>query len=211
MRTAVLLGVLVIGVMAAALHLRAQEQTSLRPAETAIDETQPVAVPEPSAQALDYHRSGNVLWVVDQIWSMAILVVVLATGFSARLRDLAWRIGRRWFFALAIYFILFTLVTTLVDLPRAYYEEFVRQHAYGLSNQTLQKWITDTLIALAVGCIVGPLVVWVPYLLLRKSPTRWWLYSAVALIPFILVANLVAPIWIAPLFNTFEPMKDKAL
>ena len=54
-------------------------------------------------------------------------------------------------------------------------------------------------------------VLWVPYLLLRKSPRRWWLYTAAAAIPFIVVANLVAPIWIAPLFNTFEPMHDKAL
>ena len=29
--------------------------------------------------------------------------------------------------------------------------------------------------------------------------------------PFIVLANLVAPIWIAPLFNKFEPMQDKAL
>jgi len=30
-------------------------------------------------------------------------------------------------------------------------------------------------------------------------------------VPFIIVGNLVAPIWIAPLFNKFGPMKDKAL
>ena len=131
---------------------------------------------------------------------------------SARLRDLALRVARnRWFFALALYFVLFTVITTLVDLPRAYYEEFARQHAYGLSNQTLGKWWTDTLTALLLGCVIGPLVIWVPYLLLRKSPRRWWLYSAVALIPFIIAGNLVAPIWIAPLFNKFGPMKDKAL
>ena len=87
----------------------------------------------------------------------------------------------------------------------------MRVHAYGLSNQTLQKFVTDTLTELALSAAIGALVIWVPYLLLKKSPTRWWLDSAVALIPFILVANLVAPLWIAPLFNTFEPMHDKAL
>jgi STE24 endopeptidase len=177
----------------------------------AVDETEPVEVPPPTEKALQYYRSGNTLWVVDQTWSILLLAVMLATGFSARLRDWSQRIGRRWFFTLAVYWILFTIVTTFVDLPRAYYEEFARQHAYGLSNQTIQKWWTDTLTALAVSCIVGPLVIWVPYLLLRKSPTRWWLYTSVALVPFIVVANLVAPIWIAPLFNTFGPMHDKPL
>ncbi len=171
-----------------------------------------MAVPEPSPLAVEYYRSGNWLWVADQVWSMLVLVVVLGTGLSARLRDLALRVARnRWFFALALYFVGFTLITTVVDLPRAYYEEFSRQHAYGLSNQTLGKWWTDTLTALVLGCIIGPLVIWVPYLLLRKSPRRWWLYSALALIPFIIAGNLVAPIWIAPLFNKFGPMHDKAL
>src|SRR5262249_34389450 len=64
---------------------------------------------------------------------------------------------------------------------------------------------------LAVGCIASSLFIWVPYLLLRKSPRRWWLYTAIVAIPFIVVANLIAPIWIAPLFNRFGPMQDKAL
>jgi Zn-dependent protease with chaperone function len=209
-------GLIVVGVvlLLGAVTMRAQAPTPAAPSPSVADadETRPVAVPEPSPLALEYYRSSNWLWVADQIWSMLLLVAVLATGLSARLRDLAMRLTRRrWFFALAAYFILFTLITTVVDLPRAYYEEFVRQHAYGLSNQTAQKWWTDGLTALALSSVIGPLVVWVPYLLLSNSPRRWWLYSALALIPFIVVGNLVAPIWIAPLFNRFGPMKDKAL
>ena len=104
-----------------------------------VDETQPVAIPEPSDLAVAYYTSGNLLWVANLVWSVLVLVAVLATGISARLRDLALRLTRhRWFLALTVYFILFTLITSIVDLPRAYYEEFVRQHAYGLSNQTPQ-------------------------------------------------------------------------
>jgi STE24 endopeptidase len=175
------------------------------------DETAPVRVPEPSEQAMRYYRSGNVLWFVEQAWSIGVLGLLLATGFSAALRNVARRIGRNWFFTIVVYFTLFTVVTTIIDLPLSYYTEFVRQHAYGLSNQTFGKWLGDTLKSLAVACIVGSLVMWVPYLLLRKSPRRWWLYTAMALVPFIILANLVAPIWIAPLFNKFEPMHDKVL
>ena len=41
----------------------------------------------------------------------------------------------------------------VIDLPLAYYQGFVRQHAYGLSNQTLGKWISDSLTGLAVGIV----------------------------------------------------------
>jgi len=142
---------------------------------------------------------------------MALFAIILFSGTSAKLRNLARRIGRNWFFTTIVYVTLFTILTFVVMLPLAYYEEFVRQHAYGLSNQTPRKWVTDSLISLAVTCIAAGLFVWIPYLLLRKSPRRWWLYTAAAAIPFIVVANLIAPVWIAPLFNRFGPMRDKAL
>src|SRR5262245_13216790 len=211
MRHAWFFGLMLVALVVGSIGGMRTHAAAQRPAEVAVDEGQPVEVPQPSDLALDFYRTGNWLWVFDQVWSIGLLAVILATGFSARLRDLAFGIGRKWYFSLAIYWVLFPIVASLVDLPRAYYEEFARQHAYGLSNQTLQKWLSDTFIALAVACVVGPLVVWVPYLLLRKSPRRWWLYTAIALIPFIVVANLAAPIWIAPLFNKFEPMQDKAL
>ena len=50
-----------------------------------------------------------------------------------------------------------------------------------------------------------------PYLLLARSPRRWWLYTAILAVPFIIVIQLVQPLWIDPLFNRFGPMKDKAL
>ena len=149
--------------------------------------------------------------MLDQVLSILLLAVILFSGLSATLRTWAQRIGRNWFFTIVVYFALFTIVTFVITLPLTYYEEFVREHAYGLSNQTLLKWWTDSLTALAVSCVAGGLFLWVPYLLLRKSPRRWWLYTAAAAIPFIVVANLVAPIWIAPLFNRFEPMHDQAL
>jgi Zn-dependent protease with chaperone function len=185
--------------------------TVARPAVSSLPETTPVAVPPASAKALAYYRSGDRLWMVDQLLSVAWLAALLVTGLSATLRRWAQRIGRTWFFTVVIYFALFSVLTSIVALPLTYYEEFVRPHAYGLSNQSLQKWATDSLITLGVTCVAGGLFLWVPYLLLRKSPRRWWLYTAAAAVPFIVVANLVAPIWIAPLFNRFEPMHDKAL
>ena len=113
-----------------------------RMAPVPIDETVPVAVPPATATALRYYASGNLLWVLDQVVSLALLAGILFSGLSARLRSLARRIGRNWFFTIVVYFALFTILTSLITLPLSYYEEFVRQHEYGLSNQTLQKWWT---------------------------------------------------------------------
>jgi len=175
------------------------------------DAQAPVAVPTPSDKAMRYYRSGNVLWLVSNLWSFLVPIALLFTGFSARMRDLAKRIGRNWFFTVAIYGVLFTIVSFALDLPLAYYTDFVRQHAYGLSDQTAAKWWSDAAKALAISCVFSALFLWVPYLLLRKSPRRWWLYTALLAIPLLAVLLIVTPIWIEPLFNKFGPMKDKAL
>jgi Zn-dependent protease with chaperone function len=174
-------------------------------------DTSPVPVPEPSPLAMARYRSGIVLWVVDTVWGFVLPALVLFTGASAAMRNLSARVGRRWFFTIALYFALFSILTFVIDLPRAYYEEFVREHAYGLSNQSFQKWFGDSLKSLGVGIIGGALFLWIPYLLLRKSPRRWWLYTGLAAIPFLCLLIVVKPVWIDPLFNTFGPMKDKVL
>lgn len=171
----------------------------------------PVAVPEPSAKAVRYYRTGVGFWLLGIAWGIAIPVALLFSGFSARIRNLAQRIGRKWFFTVALYLVLFALVSFVIDLPLAYYEGFVREHAYGLSNQTFSKWMGDALKGLGVRIVLSVLFGWVPFLFLKKSPRRWWLYTSLMAVPFLCFVMLVAPIWIAPLFNKFGPMQDKAL
>jgi STE24 endopeptidase len=171
----------------------------------------PVPVPEPSEKAMRYYRSGNVLWVVENLWGILIPVLFLFTGFSARIRSWAVKIGRKWFFIIGLYFILFTLLNFLIDFPLSYYQEFVRQHAYGLSNQTISKWFGDSLKELTIGLVIGSVTLWIPYLLVKKSPRRWWLYTSILAVPFMCLFLLIAPVFIDPLFNDFGPMKNKAL
>jgi len=170
-----------------------------------------VAVPEPSALAVRYQRSGNVLWAVSTALGLLIPAILLFTGLSARVRQLAQRIGRRWLLMVALYALLFTLITALLTLPLAYYEEFLRQHAYGLSNQSFGRWLGEWLKGVAVSAVGLSLVLWIPYLLLRRSPKRWWLYAGLATIPIATMVLVITPIWVDPLFNHFGPMKDKAL
>ena len=99
----------------------------------------------------------------------------------------------------------------LIDLPLSYHQGFVRQHAYGLSNQTLSKWLRDSLIGFVIQAAACVAFLWIPYLLLAKSPRRWWIYTAILMVPFLFLTMFVKPIWIDPLFNKFGPMKNSEL
>jgi STE24 endopeptidase len=170
-----------------------------------------VPVPEPSAKALRYYRSGNVLWVVTTLWGLFVPALILFTGFSARLRDWASAIGRKWFFVIGVYVVLYLAVLYAINFPLSYYQGFIHQHAYGLSNQTFAHWFGDSLKALVIAMVMGALFLWIPYQLLKKSPQRWWLYTSLVSVPLLALVLLVQPVLIAPLFDDFGPMQDKAL
>lgn len=180
-------------------------------AAAAQDTTGPVAVPAPSEDAMRYYTSGCWLWLVNTAWGLLVPALFLFTGFSARIRDWATAIGRKWFFIIAAYCVIFFLINFIISFPLDYYQGFLRQHEYEQSNQTFGKWFGDGLKAMLVAMIIVCLVMWVPYLLLKKSPRRWWLYTSIAAVPFIILMMLVSPLWIDPLFNDFGPMQDKVL
>lgn len=172
---------------------------------------EPVLVPESSDKAMRYYRSGMVLWGVNIVWSLAVPALILFTGLSAKIKNRAQRIGRAWWAAAAVYAIIYFCLTYLVDLPLDFYQSFIRQHAYGLSNQSFGQWFGDSLKALMLLLIFVALVVPGTYFFLRKSPRRWWLYTAIAGTGTIALIRVIFPIWIAPLFDDFGPMKDKSL
>ena len=106
---------------------------------------------------------------------------------------------------------LFTAIVFVIDLPLSFYQGFVRQHAYGMSNQSFGKWIGNALKRQAVDSTIGFLFAWVPFLLLARRPKFWWLDTTLLTVPFLFGVVLLKPIWFDPLFNDFGAMKDKAI
>lgn len=170
-----------------------------------------VVVPEPSEQAMRYYQSGNVLWIIRQAWAFIVPLFFLVTGLSGKLGFLSEKWGRKWFFAVLIYLLMFVPLFNLFNLPLDFYEEYVRPHAYGFSNQTLDRWWDHYVKEVIVALIGSLLFVWMFYLLLKKSPRRWWFYSSILSSAITFFLMIVQPIWISPLFNHFGSMKDKAL
>jgi STE24 endopeptidase len=171
-----------------------------------------VAVPEASELALRYYRGGNVIWLVELVLSLALPAALLFSAVSARLRTLAGVVGRGHFYpTLVVYLVLVFVLLFVVQLPFTVYVGYLREHAYGLSAQRFSKFAGDQVKGLAIGLLVGALVLWVPFVLLDRSPHRWWLWTGALALPFYVVVLLVSPVYIAPLFNQFGPMKDEAL
>jgi STE24 endopeptidase len=171
-----------------------------------------VAVPEPSALAVRFHRTGHIVWAGATLLDLLVPAALLLTGSSARLRRLAQRVSRgRWLPTVGIYGALYVLVTAAIFFPLAWYIGFARRHEYGLSTETLGHWLGDWAKATALLVLFAALLLWIPYWLLRRSPRRWWLWAGLLTAPFTVLAMIVVPVWIAPMFDRYGPMRDRAL
>lgn len=187
-----------------------QATVALAAAPAVSDSTGPVAVPAATPRALRFYHSGNILWVISVLWGLAVPALILFTGLSARLRDAGWRLGRRWYWALVIYLALLLAVIWLLDLPLSYYAGYVRLHAYGLSTEHLGRWLRDGVLGLGLNAVTAAVVVWVPYALMRRT-RRWWFYTGLLALPFIVLTTVIAPVVVDPLFNHFHKLQDPAL
>ncbi|MCB1107928.1 MAG: M48 family metallopeptidase [Chlamydiia bacterium] len=171
----------------------------------------PVLVPEASPKAMSFYHSGNILWIIQQVWSLAIPAIILFTGWGARLRNVCEKITRIWFWKTALFTLFFLIIVALLTLPLEFYAGYIRLHDYSLSHQSIGRWFYQYLLGTGISTGTGIILVWILYGIIRVSPKRWWLYFGLLNFPLVVILIFVQPIWIAPLFNTFGPMKNKEL
>lgn len=170
-----------------------------------------VIVPEPSRETMSYYRSGNILWIIQQAWSLIVPLLFLYKGFTGKLAHLSERCGKNWYFTIVIYLVFFIFLSTLLNLPLDFYSGYVREHTYHLSNQSLVRWFYKYAISMGVSIGGAAAFVWIFYWVLKKSPRRWWLYGSLASTAILFIMMFIQPIWIDPLFYRFGPMKNKEL
>jgi STE24 endopeptidase len=163
-----------------------------------------------SPESRRYNSIKRWMGVADFALGLLLLVLLLATGWSGTLRDLALR-GASSNYSLAVFlYVLFLMVISrALGFPLDYYG-FRLEHRYHLSNQRLRSWLWDEFKGVLVGLVFATIVVELLYLLIRHVQ-HWWLAAwALFLGLFVLLAQL-APVVLFPIFYKFEPMENEEL
>ncbi len=171
----------------------------------------PIVVPDPAPDVLAFHEESRWLWCLSWALRLAIPASVFFSGFSARIRDLAWSWGRSWYLALVIYLTVYLSLEYVLRFPLSYYAGYVRLHAYDLSNQSLDRWLVQSLKGLGLTLGGAWVFGWIPMALIRKSPRRWWLWLGLLSFPYLAFLVLVTPIMIDPLFHEYVPLANDEL
>ena len=164
--------------------------------------------PDKLEQAEALYRTRAVMFLISAFYEIAVLLLLLTFGVSARFRDWAERASSRRFVQAIIFVPLLMLTMDALSLPLSIYGHHLQQR-YGLSVQGWGSWFWDWIKGEGIGTVISTLLIWGLYTILRRSPTRWWLYVWFAALPVILLMTLIKPIFIDPMFNTFEPLEIK--
>ena len=169
------------------------------------------AVPSDSPEARRYNRIRRWLGVTDFVVGFAFLILLLVTGWSAWLRDLAYRVGfQNYSLSLFVYLLLLLAISKAIGICLEYYG-FRLERRFHLSTQKLSAWAWDEVKGFLLGVVLGTIVVEVLYLTIRQWPQHWWMLAwALFMGLFVLLAQL-APVILFPIFYKFEPLDNEEL
>lgn len=164
-----------------------------------------------SPETQRYNRIRRWLGVADFAVGFVLLIVLLVTGWSGWLRDLAYRMGfGNYSLSVFMYVLLLLAISKALGIGLDYYG-FRLERRYKLSTQKFRAWAWDEVKGFLVGLILGGIVVELLYFTLRQWPQHWWILAwALFMGLFVLMAQL-APVVLFPIFYKFEPLEDEEL
>lgn len=171
----------------------------------------PSPTPDDSPEARRYNRIHRWLGIADFVIGSAFLVVLLITGWTGWLRDLALRRGfQNYTLAVFVYLFFLLVIGKALGLGLDYYG-FLLERKFQLSTQKLRSWLWDEIKGFLVGLVLAGIVVELLYFMIRQSPQHWWFITWALFIVLFIVLAQVAPVVLFPIFYKFEPLDNEDL
>lgn len=158
----------------------------------------------------DYRVDLLKAWAVRLFISFAVPLLILASGTSQKISIFAQN-GHSLFVSGIIYGLIFFGIMFLVNLPINYYSSYYIGHKYGLSNQTLLRWLELNIKSFLVNDALISLFIFIPFMIIYKSPNMWWFNLWLISIPVVIFIVFISPFVIDPIFNNYRPLEDGLL
>lgn len=164
--------------------------------------------PEQRARSDAYFEGGYWLHLWTFLFEVGAAWLLLTLGWSARMRDAAERVSRRWPVQIFLYWAQYAVVTSVLIFPLTVYQGFLREHRYGLATQTFYPWFGDRLKELGLAIVLGGITVVLLFGVVRQAPRTWWIWGSLAATLLLAVSFLISPVFVFPLFNKYTRLED---
>jgi STE24 endopeptidase len=165
----------------------------------------------------EYERSQHYLrintrfgWLVGAVN----LIVVLGFWFGGGFAWLdQWVRGMQWppLAGGCLYIGFLVFLKSLLGLPFGIYATFGIEARFGFNKTTWATYIKDKIKGLVLAVALGGPLLIVILAFFQYTGPHAWLYCWLITTVFILAIQYIAPTWIMPLFNRFEPLPEGEL
>ena len=146
--------------------------------------------------------------LLGALWGIVVPLLILRLRLAVQYRAWAERVSSRRFVQVLLYAPLLLLTMALLELPSDAWDHSLSR-TFGLSVQGWKSWSGDWITTQILALIIGTLLIWILYGVIRRSPQRWWFYFWLAAIPILLAVFFIQPVVIDPLFFKFTPLQAR--
>ncbi len=146
--------------------------------------------------------------LVSFFWTAAALLLFLKFRLGPKYRDMAGRATAVRFLQAAIFAPSFLFTLAILNFPLDIAAEYILRK-YGISVESWGSWAWDWTKGQLISFVIGIILIWILYAVIRMSPRRWWFYFWLVSIPLGLFYIFLTPLLIDPLFHKFEPLAQK--
>ena len=163
------------------------------------------------AEARRYGQTQTYFGLIHSTVDLAILVAFWLFGGFEWLDQIVRSAGYGPLVSGLVYIGSLTLASSLLGLPFRLYSTFVIETRFGFNRTTVGTFVSDLLKGLALGVVLGGLLLAVVLLFFEWAGPLAWLWCWLVSTAFMLIIQFVAPTWIMPIFNKFTALKDGEL
>jgi len=146
--------------------------------------------------------------LIGLVYGIVVLWLILRWKLAVKYRNWSERFSSKRFLQSLVFSPLLLLTIAVLTLPLDIYGEVVEKR-YGISVQGWGSWSWDWVKGQLISFVIGIILIWLLYVVIRRSQRRWWFYFWLIAIPIGIFLVFLQPLVIDPMFHKFEPLQQK--
>ena len=134
--------------------------------------------------AKKYSRIHQILEICETVLFYIILLILIFSGLSIHIQNYSYSILSNPYLALLIFTGIIGIAEGIINFPLNFYSDYILEHKYNLSNQTIFIYFKEKMKGLAVGLVLGIPLLLAFYYILRNFGNNWWIVLGIFIFLF---------------------------
>lgn len=166
---------------------------------------------EKYSQTLSYHKATTSFSLIEKGFSTILMLVFLLLGGFDFIDLTARSFGYGQIVSGLIFVGILMGLSFLISLPFQVYSTFIIEEKYGFNRTTVKTFVLDNIKAIILSIILGGTLMAGILWFFTATGSLGWLYCWIGTTVFFFIIQLIAPVFIMPLFNKFLPIEEGEL